>query len=141
MTLTLRRSPSVDGTTIGRLYLDGNFECYTCEDVIRHGPKVHAETAIPPGRYEVRITRSQRFQRMLPLLLKVPDFEGIRIHPGNTAADTSGCILVGETRGPVSVGRSRIAMEILHAKIAHAQARGEQVWMEIVNPAVETVSV
>lgn len=72
-------------STIGSLYIDKKFECYTLEDVVRTGPKVHGQTAIPEGTYEVQITFSPRFKRDLPLLLNVPNFEGVRIHTGNYA--------------------------------------------------------
>jgi hypothetical protein len=135
MELMLLREPSVDGCTIGKLSVDGGFECFTLEDVIRNGPKISDQTAIPPGRYRVVITMSNRFGRMLPQLVDVPGFEGIRIHPGNTAADTSGCILVGQSRANDSVSSSRLAMEQLQRKIAGALARNQDVFITVVNPA------
>ena len=83
----------VDATT-GELYVDGKFVCYTLEDAIRK-EKIKGVTAIPAGTYDVIINMSTRFKRLMPLLLNVPDFEGVRIHPGNTAEDTEGCIRVG----------------------------------------------
>lgn len=87
--------------TIGKLYVDGKYFCDTLEDKVRDLPiekKVMHETAIPDGKYEVRITYSPKFKRNLPLLLGVPYFTGIRIHRGNTPGNTSGCILVGENK-------------------------------------------
>ena len=87
--------------TIGKLFVDGRYFCDTLEDRVRNLPvekKVMHETAIPAGTYDVRVTWSPRFRRNLPLLLGVPYFSGIRIHRGNNAGDTSGCILVGENR-------------------------------------------
>lgn len=80
--------------TIGTLSIDGVFFCHTLEDPVRDS-KVYGQTAIPAGTYKVAITMSPRFKRELPLLLDVPNYTGVRIHPGNTAADTEGCILVG----------------------------------------------
>jgi len=135
MELLLKRSPSVDGATIGQLFVDGLFECFTLEDQIRDGVKIAHETAIPPGRYRVVITPSVRFGRMLPLLLNVPGFDGIRIHPGNTDADTSGCILAGQGRGMDSIMGSRLAMEHLQPQIARALAHSDEVWIAIQNPS------
>lgn len=96
MKLLLKRIFKGETYTIGNLYVDGVKFCDTLEDKVRpDGVKVWGETAIPYGVYKCKITYSQRFKRKLPLLLNVPMFEGIRIHPGNTAVDTHGCILVG----------------------------------------------
>lgn len=87
--------------TIGRMLINGKYFCDTLEDEVRNIPaekKVYSKTAIPEGEYEVRVTWSPKFKRNLPLLLGVPYFTGIRIHRGNTANDTSGCILVGENK-------------------------------------------
>ena len=133
MTLTLHRRPSQSWGTPGLLSIDGEPECFTLEDVVRSGPKVVHETAIPAGRYRVVITRSQRFQKMLPLLLNVPGFEGVRMHAGNTSADTSGCPLVCLGRFERGVTRSREAMDRLQPQIAAALARGDDVQIEVVN--------
>lgn len=130
MLITLRREPSSDGCTIGRLFVDGRSECWTLEDVERP-VKVAGQTAIPAGRYDVTITLSQRFGRMLPLLANVPNFTGIRIHAGNTAADTEGCILVGQQRGLRSIQQSALALAHLQPQIAGALARGERVEIEV----------
>lgn len=127
MNLTLSRVQLDPDVTIGRLLVNGAFECWTCEDTVRSGPKVYGQTAIPGGTYPVVVTRSQRFKRDLPLLVGVPGFEGIRIHPGNTAADTEGCILPGLDRLPKGVGRSRLAFDALFAKICAAREAGETV--------------
>ena len=137
MELRLEREPSVDGMTPGKLYVDGKFWYFTAEDLQRDGSKVMHETAIPPGRYKVIITRSARFDKMLPLLEDVPGFTGVRIHAGNTAADTSGCILVGMARANASVLSSRVAMDWLQPQIAGALARGEECWITIAAPSTE----
>lgn len=137
MQLTLIRYPSAKGATIGQLYVDGKTECFICEDEVR-GPaavKIHGKTAIPAGTYGLIVDRSNRFSALagkdvfLPLLLNVPGFAGVRIHPGNTAADTEGCLLPGLTVGPAgnSVQSSRIAFSLLFAKINAALARHETV--------------
>lgn len=134
MELLLMRKPSVDGATLGQLFVNGAFIAFTLEDVVRDGPKVPGQTAIPAGPYDVQITRSQRFGRNLPQLMNVPGFEGVRIHSGNVAADTSGCILVGLSHAHDSIASSRIALAELQPRIAGALARGEKVTIRIVNP-------
>jgi hypothetical protein len=110
--IELFRGKSSDKATIGRLLIDGVFQCWTLEDVVRPAKIAH-ETAIPSGTYKVVITESARFKRRLPLLVDVPGFEGIRIHPGNCAADTDGCILVGTAPLIDWVSGSRAAFESL----------------------------
>lgn len=138
MRLDLHRHGSVHGATIGTLAINGEPACYTLEDQVREiegAPvgewKVYGQTAIPRGTYTVIITESARFKRPLPLLLNVPGFEGIRIHPGNTAADTDGCILVGYTEAPGFIGRSRDAFARVFALISAARSAGETVTITI----------
>lgn len=135
MKLVLQRAPSSAHSTIGELSVDGRFECFTLEDVIRAtGIKVPGQTCIPAGHYEIQLTMSQRFSRVLPLLVNVPMFEGIRIHPGNTDADTEGCILVGWGNGADQIMQSRDAFASLFSKLRGAEARGESITIEVRNP-------
>lgn len=134
MELVLVRDDATATRTMGHLLADKEWVAFTLEDAIHDGPKVVHETAIPVGRYAVTITRSQRFERMLPLLMNVPGFEGIRIHAGNTAADTSGCILLGMSRAHDSVLSSELALGALQPKIAGALARGLGCWITILDP-------
>jgi hypothetical protein len=120
MKLTLKRLHKTEHSTIGELYVDGKFECYTLEDVERE-VKIKSETAIPKGTYIVGITLSNRFKKLLPILLNVPNFEGVRIHSGNTNHDTEGCILVGTTRSNDFIGNSRLAFEKLFKKMQLAK--------------------
>lgn len=140
MDLLLQREPSAHGCTIGELTLGGVLVCHILEDVIREVPgepvaswKVKGETAIPAGRYKVVITHSPRFKRLLPLLLDVPGFEGIRIHTGNTADHTEGCLIPGR-KVLGAVVDSRKSYDILEAHIEHGLAVDGEVWIEIRNP-------
>ena len=121
MKLTLTRKVMTGESTIGVLSIDGIFQCYTLEDVTRKGSKVWGATAIPAGTYKVLVTMSPRFKRLLPLIVDVPGFDGIRIHPGNTAKDTEGCILVGTSSGKDVVNNSRVAFEALFSKLKDAK--------------------
>lgn len=108
-----------DVSTIGELKVDDVFHCYTLEDRVRAvGVKIAGRTAIPAGTYSVTVDRSSRFHKYMPHILNVPMFEGIRIHAGNTEADTEGCILLGKERGIDSVLISRIAFTEFFGKLA-----------------------
>lgn len=129
MNLLLRRRPATDGMILGQLFVDGTHECFTLE-----GDAV----AIPHGIYPVVITKSQRFGRMLPLVTQVPGRSGIRIHPGNTIADTEGCILVGQSLTTTGVGLSRAALDHLQPQLAAVLAEGDDVTLAITaTPATE----
>jgi len=97
--LKLVRDEFTTTYTTGRLYVNGRFFCYTLEDTVRKkGVKVYKETAISAQTYEVVVTHSPKFKRLVPLVKDVPMFRGIRIHRGHTAVDTWGCILVAYER-------------------------------------------
>lgn len=133
MKLKLVRNKTKGNSTTGKLYVDGAFECYTLEDVVRD-TKIAGITAIPTGQYPIIIDMSNRFKRMLPLLIDVPNFAGVRIHPGNTSKDTEGCILVGmsitETAEGAFLNQSRIAFNSLFTKMEKSR---ERITLEIVN--------
>ena len=141
MRLLLQRQPSHNGWTLGDLYVDNVWFCYTCEDEIREIPlmpvaqwKIKGQTAIPEGLYGVIIDYSSRFKRLMPHVLGVDGFDGIRIHPGNTSADTEGCVLVGYKPSAVGVYESRAAFDVLMNRLRDAAARMETVTLEIRNP-------
>ena len=135
MLLTLTRFKRTREATFGRLQIDGSEVCYTLEDVVRPaGIKVPGATAIPTGTYPVQITFSPRFKQWMPILVGVPNFSGIRIHCGNHAEDTEGCLLVGKTlHEPDWIGDSRKAYQEVYAAIKDALDDGEPVNIEIVN--------
>lgn len=139
MRLTLRRTALKPTYTIGRLEVDGAYFCDTLEPTVRDANrngvfdgaerKVCGNTAIPYGRYKVTLTLSPRFGRILPLLHGVPEFSGVRIHSGNTAEDTQGCILVGFNRERGKVLDSRRTEQRL---VSLMLDRHEDVEIEIV---------
>lgn len=139
MILRLVRNKGTAGFTEGKLYVDGEFECYTVEDADRRletgGTKVQDKTAIPRGKYKVILSMSNRFKKVLPEVLNVPQFKGVRIHSGNSSKDTEGCIIVGSVNDRNDddwVGGSRVAMNRLMPKIEDALAVKEEVWLEVV---------
>lgn len=139
MNLKLVRKTFTEESTIGVLSVDGETECFTLEDKVR-AVKIHGKTAIPSGIYEVAVTFSDRFKKPLPLLLSVPNFAGIRIHSGNTAADTEGCILVGTTQQKDKVLNSRVAFSTLFAKI-QAALKKEKIFIKVVGGTSEDVVI
>jgi len=120
MKIEIKRLHKTKHSTIGEMTIDGIWECYTLEDIERE-VKIKSETAIPKGTYKVIINQSNRFKKLMPLLLNVPNFEGVRIHAGNTNHDTEGCILVGRTRSKDFIGQSRKAFDTLFAKMQKAK--------------------
>lgn len=135
MELTLQRITKDKNYTLGELSVDGEKFCHTLEPTWRkpEARKIPGKTAIPEGRYPIVITLSPKFKQWLPLLLHVPGFTGIRIHAGNTAKDTKGCILVGENTGKGVLSDSRLWVERLKRRIVDAKERGEGVWITVNN--------
>lgn len=156
MELILKRIAKKKDYTIGRMFirtectemtedseldasprggLEGGYFCDTLEptwrDYAHGGRKLKGRSAIPEGRYPVVITWSPRLKEWLPLLVNVPMFQGIRIHAGNTAEDTQGCILVGENLKRGMVLNSRRWLKRLKDKIVEAKERGEAVWITV----------
>lgn len=142
MRLILERVARRPDYTIGRLYVEGAYLCDTLEDTVRPmGVKVYARTAIPEGEYRVRMdVRSPRFGGRpqyrkyggrLPRLVGVPGFEGILIHPGNTAEDTAGCILVGRNTIPGRLTDSLTTFDKLWHILESARLRGEEIVVSV----------
>lgn len=139
MKITIKRVHVMPGYTVGEITIDGKKMGFTLEDEVREKEgvpverwKIPGKTAIPAGEYPVQITMSNRFKRPLPLLLDVPGFAGVRIHPGNSSQDTEGCILVGATWGGGDwVMYSRIAFNKVYVRISEALARGEKIILSI----------
>ena len=144
MDLRLVRVATTNRVTPGTLYVDGALECVTLEDAIREqigvpvaAWKIPGETAIPAGRYDLTLTMSQRFQRILPLLGQVPGFTGVRIHAGNVIDDTEGCILPGLERRPDGVGESKLAVIEVNKWFDAIIAKGQEAWITVQGPELE----
>ena len=135
MNLELVRDTFGDTFTLGKLYADGVKLGETCEDKDRHleagGEKVYGQSAIPRGRYAVSVTYSNRFRRPMPIIHDVPGFSGVRIHGGNSDADTLGCPLLGGLRTARGVARCAAPNAWLISLIEAAEERGEPVWLEV----------
>lgn len=143
MQVTIDRKWKKDGYTISRVYVNGEyFGCNCLEDTDRglrqdmglaeiQKRKVYGKTAIPSGEYECVYTYSNRFKKKLPLLLNVKGFDGIRIHSGNSAKDTDGCLLPGKNDKVGWVSNSRLWTDRLIAKMQEAWGRKEKVTIKI----------
>ena len=118
MEILVKRIAKKEAYTIGKMYIDGKYFCDTLEDKDRglsqsmteeeiRKMKVHGLTAIPTGAYKVIVNYSERFGKLMPLLLDVKGYAGVRIHSGNTPSDTLGCILVGRNTAKGMVTESR----------------------------------
>lgn len=134
MELTLNRIFLGGSATIGELLINDKHLCDTLEDRVRpEGEKVYGKTAIPEGKYEIELTHSPRFKKILPEILNVPNFSGIRIHTGNSSKDTEGCILVGTWDGEKEdwVGSSKIAFDKLMSLLEEATNNKEKVTITV----------
>lgn len=135
MKIDLHRKYKKDGYTIGNLSINGKSICDTLEDTDREltsdmseedikKRKVFGKTAIPVGEYKVVMTYSNRFKKQMPLLLDVKGFSGIRIHSGNTAEDTEGCILCGKNSEKGKVLNSKVFTELVYQHIRYGINEG-----------------
>ena len=153
MKLTLTRNWPKETYTIGRLYVNGTYFCNTLEDRDRgldkfmteaqiKRKKVYGETAIPKGTYVVDMgTVSPKYAAVawyqklcggkMPRLRDVPGFDGILMHPGTTALDTKGCVLVGRNTKVGQLTQSRDTFQVLYEKLSAAAKRGEVITIEI----------
>lgn len=142
LTLKLFRRYLNKDYTIGALFVHGEYFCDTIEDKVRDinkdgdlldpgEKKIFGHTAIPYGTYKIELSMSPKFKRLLPLLLDVPHFTGIRIHRGNTAEDSHGCILPGENKVKGKVINSTKYEIALISIIKRAIDKGEEIQITI----------
>lgn len=121
--------------TPGRMYFEGHAFCHTREDEDRFledgGAKETGKTAIPRGKYRLITSESPRFGRILPEVLHVPDFTGVRIHGGNTAEDSGGCILVGQIRTATGIAKCAPTVIQIINSIDDAAELGIETWLEV----------
>ncbi len=142
MKVTVIREPVIrpdkgEAFTPGRMYVNGLHFGYTCEDEDRHletvgiKEKVHGRTGISRGTYPLEVTFSHRFQRELPYVSGALGFEGIRIHGGNRAEDSLGCILLGQVRTATGIAQCANTVNRLIAMIKAAEDKRELSWLEV----------
>lgn len=144
MQLTLQRYEANKTRTFGRLIAqDGHRLCFVLEDAVREiegqpvsSWKIHGKTAIPAGEYRITLENSPRFGPDTLTVHDVPGFVGVRMHAGNTEADTEGCPLLGMAvdAGGIVGGTSRPAVALIKQLVQQARSAGEVVLMRVVNP-------
>lgn len=139
MRLTLVRIANRPTYCIGKLYIDGVYFCDTIEDTDRGlkdemdekeilQKKVKGETAIPTGIYKVFITWSPKYKKPMPIIEGVKGYSGIRIHSGNTAKDTEGCLIVGKNK---EVGKVLESRKMYNALFKRLQQTNENIIIDI----------
>lgn len=135
MKIVVIRDIFTDDATLGKMFIDNRMFGYTCEDLDRKmedgGIKVDSKTAIPRGLYKVVLSFSHHFQRVMPEILDVTGFSGIRIHGGNGPADTEGCVLLGSARLTDGTAGCKDRNEQLIKMLEFAEESGEQSTIEI----------
>lgn len=150
--ITLLRSYPKADYTIDTMYVRGRYFSAALEDTDRdllqtmpleeiRRIKVAGKTAIPKGTYNIKLTVSEKFKNrawakpyggLVPLLMDVPGYSGIRIHPGNTAADTEGCILPGQNLKPGKVLNSTVTYrKLMDEYLYPAHLAGEEIIITI----------
>lgn len=140
MEILLDRICRKETYTIGHFYINNTYFCDTVEDKDRDlnkngkfdngETKVKGLTAIPNGRYLVKLTYSPNFKRILPEIINVNSFTGIRIHSGNFASDSLGCVIVGENKVKGGVINSKVYEKKL-IEILKKVPDGEQIWITV----------
>ncbi len=135
MHIKAHRNVFTENTTISNVTVNGDFLCFFLEDKDRKledgGTKVFGKTAIPRGFYEIVMDYSPKYKKNMPHILDVPQFEGIRIHPGNKEDDTEGCLIPGMDYKTDWVSESKVAYEKLLSLMLSAWTAGEKVTIEI----------
>lgn len=130
MEIKVKRNVSDGSCTLGEMLLEGVHECFTLELPIGLGSNYGKPGyAITSGRYRLVITYSPHFARMLPEVLNVPFRSSIRIHSGNSAKDTEGCTLVGQTLGKDEILNSKVEIDSFILKLQAILNIGAEIWI------------
>ncbi len=131
--------------TIGRLLEGSSYFCDTLEDPVRElkdlnndgdfddqgEGKIHGQTAIPAGTYEIKMTYSARFKKVMPILINVKGYSGVRMHSGNRPEDTEGCILLGKNKIVGQLVDSRLWTNMFYDTLKSYLDAGYQVFITI----------
>lgn len=142
MLLRVKRRLIWKRSTLSEVFVNGSMhrECFVLEDRVRSkGEKVFGETAIPCGLFVTVIDHSPKFNRELPRLVGVPNFEGIRWHSGLTIDHTNGCLLTGDEYQVIAPGdlvaflpgTSRPAFDRIFMLMCSAKERGEPIFTSV----------
>lgn len=135
MEITVKRINKINDYTIGQMFIDDEYFCDTLEDTVRDltnvKDKIYGRTAIPAGTYSVILDYSGHFKKLLPHILDIPFFSGVRIHSGNDVEDTNGCILVGSYHHAGYITESRVTMEKLMKKLRETINKGDRITLSI----------
>lgn len=135
MKITVKRINKTNDYTIGQMFIDDEYFCDTLEDTVRDltnvKDKIYGRTAIPAGTYSVILDYSGHFKKLLPHILDIPFFSGVRIHSGNDVEDTNGCILVGSYHHAGYITESRVTMEKLMKKLRETINKGDRITLSI----------
>jgi hypothetical protein len=124
-------------STIALWVMDGVTFGFTLEDVARaQGVKIPGETAIQAGEYKMIVDQSTRFNRLMPHILDVPQFDGVRVHCGNTDQDTEGCLLLGMEKHEDTVLQSQTCFDKIFPLIKAAFDRSEEITVVITNEPI-----
>lgn len=143
MELKVLRFSSQSDSTLGVLFIDGVFKCFTLEDEFRT-VKVHSKTRIPAGTYEIKLRKEggfherylkkfgTQFHKGMLWITDVPNFQYVLIHIGNNDDDTAGCLLVGDQShqnvdGAGYIGQSTQAYERIYPVISKSIVDGQKV--------------
>lgn len=126
-----------EGFTRGALSFEGKPFCFTVEDEDRHlethpEAKIHGKTCIPRGHYRITVSFSHHFGKLLPEILNVPNYSGIRAHGGNKAENSEGCLICGRVQTPDGVAQCAPVIQRMIDTIQSVEEEGGECWIKII---------